>query len=89
MHTVARRRLWPPWGEMREWLEYAAVWVILKALGALPRSVARGLAVAAGRAMYAVLPKLRRTAECCGTSDGWRRSLRGYRATRRRTSTKL
>ena len=63
MHTVARRRLWPPWGEMREWLEYAAVWVILKALGALPRSVARGLAVAAGRAMYAVLPKLRRTAE--------------------------
>ncbi len=32
----------PPWETMSEWLEYAAVWVILKALGALPRSVARG-----------------------------------------------
>jgi KDO2-lipid IV(A) lauroyltransferase len=48
---------------MREWLEYAGVWVILKALGALPRSVARGAAAWVARAMYAVLPKLRRTAE--------------------------
>ncbi len=48
---------------MGEWLEYAAVWVILKALGALPRSVARGLAAGVARAMYAVSPKLRRTAE--------------------------
>jgi KDO2-lipid IV(A) lauroyltransferase len=48
---------------MREWLEYAAVWMILKALGAMPRGVARGVAVFAARAMYALLPKLRRTAE--------------------------
>ena len=48
---------------MSEWLEYAAVWVILKTLGALPRGVARGLAAGVARAMYAVLPKLRRTAE--------------------------
>jgi Kdo2-lipid IVA lauroyltransferase/acyltransferase len=48
---------------MGEWLEYGAVWVILKALGALPRSVARGLAAGVARAMYTVSPKLRRTAE--------------------------
>jgi KDO2-lipid IV(A) lauroyltransferase len=48
---------------MSEWLEYAAVWVILKALGALPRGVARGVAASVARAMYAALPKLRRTAE--------------------------
>jgi Kdo2-lipid IVA lauroyltransferase/acyltransferase len=48
---------------MSEWLEYAAVWTILKLLGILPRGVARGAAVAVARAMYAVLPKMRRTAE--------------------------
>jgi Kdo2-lipid IVA lauroyltransferase/acyltransferase len=51
------------WQTMREWLEYAAVWVILKTLGAMPRGVARGVAAFVARAMYAVLPKLRRTAE--------------------------
>jgi KDO2-lipid IV(A) lauroyltransferase len=55
--------LWPPWGTMSEWLEYAAVWVILKTLGALPRGVARGVAASVARALYAVLPRLRRTAE--------------------------
>jgi Kdo2-lipid IVA lauroyltransferase/acyltransferase len=54
---------WPAQDTMREWLEYAAAWTILKALGVLPRSVARGVAVAVARAMYAVLPKLRQTAE--------------------------
>jgi KDO2-lipid IV(A) lauroyltransferase len=48
---------------MSEWLEYAAVWVILKALGAMPRGMARGVAVFVARAMYALLPKLRRTAD--------------------------
>ena len=48
---------------MREWLEYAAVWLIVKGLGLLPRSVARGLAVAVTRFFYALLPRLRRTAE--------------------------
>ena len=48
---------------MREWLEYAAVWVILKVLGALPRGVARASAAGVARILYAVLPKLRKTAE--------------------------
>ena len=48
---------------MKEWLEYAAVWTILKTLGALPRKVARGLATAVASALYAALPKLQRTAE--------------------------
>jgi Kdo2-lipid IVA lauroyltransferase/acyltransferase len=48
---------------MREWCEYAAVWVILKMLGALPRGLARGSAVAVASALYGMLPKLRRTAE--------------------------
>ena len=48
---------------MREWLEYAAVWTVLKTLGALPRGLARGLAAAVAFALYTTLPKLRRTAE--------------------------
>jgi KDO2-lipid IV(A) lauroyltransferase len=48
---------------MREWLEYAAVWTVLRTLGALPRGLARGLAAAVAFALYAMLPKLRRTAE--------------------------
>jgi KDO2-lipid IV(A) lauroyltransferase len=48
---------------MREWLEYAAVSAILKVLGALPRGAARNLAAAVARALYALLPRLQRTAE--------------------------
>jgi KDO2-lipid IV(A) lauroyltransferase len=48
---------------MREWLEYAAVWVILKALGAMPRSLGRRTAAVVARLMYAMLPKLQRTAQ--------------------------
>jgi Kdo2-lipid IVA lauroyltransferase/acyltransferase len=48
---------------MREWLEYAAVWTILKLLGALPRNVARGAAALVARVLYALMPKLRRMAE--------------------------
>ena len=48
---------------MRERLEYAAVWVIVKTLGALPRGMARAVAAAVGFALYGMLPKLRRTAE--------------------------
>ena len=48
---------------MREWLEYAAVWLIIKGLGVLPRSVARDFAVAMMRCLYLLLPRLRRTAE--------------------------
>jgi KDO2-lipid IV(A) lauroyltransferase len=48
---------------MKEWLEYAAVWSILKGVGVLPRGVARGLAAGVARVLLALLPKLRKTAE--------------------------
>src|ERR1700694_2336565 len=48
---------------MKEWIEYAAAWVVLKGLGILPWPVARGLAVAGARILYALMPKLRKTAE--------------------------
>ncbi len=48
---------------MREWLEFAAVWLILKILGVLPRKIARRLAVGVTRILYALLPKLQKTAE--------------------------
>ncbi len=48
---------------MKEWIEFAAVWLVLKGLGVLPRPVARSLAVAITRILFAFLPKLRKTAE--------------------------
>jgi KDO2-lipid IV(A) lauroyltransferase len=48
---------------MKERVEYAAVWAILKILGALPRGVARSSAATVARVLYAMLPRLRRTAE--------------------------
>src|SRR5438309_12090933 len=48
---------------MKKWLEYAAVWAILKTLGALPRGTAHGFASAIAAGLYAATPKLRRTAE--------------------------
>jgi len=46
-----------------ESLEYYAAWLMLKTLGALPRGVARSVGVFVVRALYAMLPKLRRTAD--------------------------
>jgi KDO2-lipid IV(A) lauroyltransferase len=48
---------------MKEWIEYAAVWLILKGMGALPRFLARSFASAVARLFYALLPKLQKTAE--------------------------
>jgi len=48
---------------MKEWMEYAAAWVILKGLGVLPRPLARSFAAGVVRILYAMLPKLRKTAE--------------------------
>jgi KDO2-lipid IV(A) lauroyltransferase len=48
---------------MKEWLQYAAVWLMLNCLGHLPRSLARTLAAEVPRLLYALLPKLRKTAE--------------------------
>jgi KDO2-lipid IV(A) lauroyltransferase len=47
---------------MKEWLAFAAVWSLLKIVGALPRSIARRLAVAFARMLFAAAPKLRNTA---------------------------
>ena len=48
---------------MTEWLAYAGVWIVLKLTGALPRRLARVLAVTVARMLFAVTPKLRKTAE--------------------------
>jgi len=47
---------------MKEWLEWAAVWAVLKKLGILPRGMSRGMAALFARVLYALRPKLRKTA---------------------------
>jgi len=47
---------------MKEWIEYAAVWLILKGLGLLPRQMARGFAAGVVKLLYALLPRLRKIA---------------------------
>jgi KDO2-lipid IV(A) lauroyltransferase len=48
---------------MRERIEFAAVWIILKLLGTLPRAVARSFAIGTARFLFALSPNLRKTAE--------------------------
>jgi len=48
---------------MKEWIAYAVVSSVVKLAGALPRSLARALAEGLARMLFAVTPKLRRTAE--------------------------
>lgn len=48
---------------MKEWLEFAAVWCVLKAVGAMPRSLARATGALVARVLLAVTPKLRKTAQ--------------------------
>ena len=48
---------------MKERLAYAVVWSVIKLAGALPPSLARALAVGLARILFAVTPKLRKTAE--------------------------
>ncbi len=45
---------------MRDWLEYAPVWLIVKALGALPRPLSRACGIALAQAIYFVHRRLRR-----------------------------
>jgi KDO2-lipid IV(A) lauroyltransferase len=47
---------------VRERLEYAAAWLVLKTLGLLPRSIARVLAIGVTRFLLLLHPRLRRTA---------------------------
>jgi Kdo2-lipid IVA lauroyltransferase/acyltransferase len=48
---------------MREWIEYAAAWLGLKAMGLLPRSVARLVGAAFAAVAYRVRTPLRRAAQ--------------------------
>ena len=48
---------------MKAWIEYAVVWGILKGLRVLPKTLARSLATGVARALFALSPKLRKTAE--------------------------
>ena len=48
---------------MKAWIEYAAVWLLLKGLGLLPKPVARSFATGVARMLFALSPKLRKTAE--------------------------
>lgn len=47
---------------MRKWLEYAAAWTLLKALGALPRPMARHMGALLAAAVFCVYPRVRRVA---------------------------
>ena len=47
---------------MKEWLEYAAVRLVLKTLGALPRGVARWIAIQVANLLLAFVPRLKRVA---------------------------
>ena len=48
---------------MIEWLQYVVAWTFVKALGALPRPVARSIGAGGARALLFLRPKLRKTAE--------------------------
>ena len=48
---------------MTEWLAYVVVWSVLKFSGALPRTLARGIGAGLARILFALTPKLRKTAE--------------------------
>lgn len=47
---------------MKEWLAYAAAWLVLKTVGALPRRTATGLATCVVALFFRARPKLQRTA---------------------------
>lgn len=48
---------------MKEQLQYAMAWTLIKLLGVLPRSMARGLAAGGAQVLFCMLPKLRKVAE--------------------------
>jgi KDO2-lipid IV(A) lauroyltransferase len=48
---------------LRQWVEYAALWVLLKGCGVLPRGAARSLGAGVAAVMFALMPRLRRVAE--------------------------
>jgi Kdo2-lipid IVA lauroyltransferase/acyltransferase len=55
--------MWEDVRTMKERLQYAAAWSVIKLLGVLPRTMARWLAAGGARVLLWMLPKLRKTAE--------------------------
>jgi KDO2-lipid IV(A) lauroyltransferase len=47
---------------MREWCEFAAAWLLLNILGILPRPLARATGSSMARMLFALTPRLRKTA---------------------------
>ena len=45
---------------MLDWIEYAPVWLVVRMLGVLPRSLARSIGMAIGRSVYHLHGRLRR-----------------------------
>lgn len=45
---------------MREWLEYAPVWLLVRVLGALPRPLARAVGIGVAKLVYVLHGRLRR-----------------------------
>jgi KDO2-lipid IV(A) lauroyltransferase len=45
---------------VREWMEFAAAWLVLRAVGLLPRSLARAVGAGVAKMLYAARPKLGR-----------------------------
>jgi len=48
---------------MKEWFAYAVVWGVVKLAGGLPRSWARAMGAGLAQILFALTPKLRKTAE--------------------------
>jgi KDO2-lipid IV(A) lauroyltransferase len=48
---------------MKEWLQYAVAWSLLKMVSILPRPIARGVAAVVAGLLLLAMPKLRKTAE--------------------------
>jgi len=48
---------------MRESIEYASAWILLKFLGCLPRTTARAMGVLVAKALFSIRPPLQRAAE--------------------------
>jgi KDO2-lipid IV(A) lauroyltransferase len=47
---------------MREWCEFAVVWLLLKVIGVMPRAMARATASLTARVLFALTPRLQKTA---------------------------
>ena len=47
---------------MRDWCEFAAAWLLLKVIGVMPRAMARATASLTARVLFALTPRLQKTA---------------------------